>query len=36
VRWRSPVGVVRLDFGKPISSDLADSIRIHVSIGPDL
>jgi translocation and assembly module TamA len=36
VRWRSPVGVVRVDFAKPISSDLADSIRFHVSIGPDL
>jgi translocation and assembly module TamA len=36
IRWRSPVGVVRLDVGKPISSDLGDSIRFHVSIGPDL
>ncbi len=36
VRWRSPVGVVRVDFAKPIMSDLADSIRLHVTIGPDL
>ncbi len=36
VRWRSPVGVVRVDVGKPVYSDLADVIRLHVSIGPDL
>jgi translocation and assembly module TamA len=37
VRWRSPVGVVRVDFGKPIKHEVAgDSIRFHVSIGPDL
>jgi translocation and assembly module TamA len=36
VRWRSPVGVVRLDVAKPVSSDLGDSIRFHVTIGPDL
>jgi translocation and assembly module TamA len=36
VRWRSPVGVVRLDVGKPVKSDLADAIRFHVTIGPDL
>ena len=35
-RWRSPVGVVRLDIGKPISSDLGDALRFHISIGPDL
>jgi len=36
VRWRSPVGVLRVDVGKPIKSDLAHSIRFHISIGPDL
>jgi translocation and assembly module TamA len=36
LRWRSPVGVVRLDFAKPIKSDLAHSFRVHISIGPDL
>jgi translocation and assembly module TamA len=36
VRWRSPVGVVRLDVGKPVKSDLADAIQFHISIGPDL
>jgi translocation and assembly module TamA len=36
VRWRSPVGVVRVDVAKPIASDLGDSIRLHISLGPDL
>jgi translocation and assembly module TamA len=36
VRWRSPVGVVRLDVAKPVKSELADAIRFHISIGPDL
>ena len=36
VRWRSPVGVVRLDLAKPVKSELADTIRFHISIGPDL
>jgi translocation and assembly module TamA len=36
VRWRSPVGIVRLDIAKPVVSDLADQIRFHITIGPDL
>jgi translocation and assembly module TamA len=36
VRWRSPVGVVRVDVGKPVKSDLAHSIHFNISIGPDL
>ncbi|MEJ0038777.1 MAG: autotransporter assembly complex family protein [Gammaproteobacteria bacterium] len=36
LRWRSPVGVVRLDVAKPVKSDLADAIRFHITIGPDL
>lgn len=36
LRWRSPVGMLRLDIAKPVSSDLADVIRLHISIGPDL
>jgi translocation and assembly module TamA len=38
VRWRSPVGVVRVDFGFPIESEVVTDkgIRFHVSIGPDL
>jgi translocation and assembly module TamA len=36
VRWRSPVGVVRVDVAKPVKTDLSDSIHFHVNIGPDL
>ena len=36
VRWRSPVGVVRVDVAKPIQSDLGNSLRVHISLGPDL
>jgi translocation and assembly module TamA len=36
LRWRSPVGVVRVDVAKPIASDLGDSLRVHISLGPDL
>jgi len=36
VRWRSPVGIVRLDVGVPVVSDLSDTIRFHIVIGPDL
>jgi len=36
LRWRSPVGVLRVDFAKPVTSDLADEWRIHFSVGPDL
>lgn len=36
LRWKSPVGLVRLDFAKPVVTDLDDGFRIHVIIGPDL
>ena len=36
VRWRSPVGLVRLDLAKPVVTELKDSFRIHIVIGPDL
>ena len=36
LRWRSPVGIVRVDIAKPVVSDLADQIRFHITIGPDL
>lgn len=36
LRWRSPVGLVRLDFAVPVVSDLEDGLRIHIVIGPDL
>lgn len=34
VRWRSPVGMVRLDVAHPFDAD--DDYRIHLSIGADL
>ncbi len=35
LRWRSPIGPMRLDFAVPV--DEADAaFRVHVSIGPDL
>ena len=35
LRWRTPVGMLRLDFAHPFrNSD--DNLRIHISIGPDL
>ena len=36
VRWKSPIGVVRLDIAKPVVTDLDDGWRIHIIIGPDL
>lgn len=36
LRWRSPVGVVRIDVAKPVKSNLAEAVRLHFSIGPDL
>lgn len=34
-RWRSPIGMVRLDFAVPLDES-EDDFRIHLSIGPDL
>ena len=36
VRWRSPIGVVRVDLAKPVRSNLGDALRFHIGIGPDL
>ncbi len=36
VRWKSPVGMVRLDVARPVVSDFDHSWRIHLVIGPDL
>jgi translocation and assembly module TamA len=36
VRWRSPVGIVRVDIATPIVTDLEDGIRFHIMVGPDL
>jgi translocation and assembly module TamA len=35
-RWRSPVGVVRVDFGIPVKSEEPHKLRFHITIGPDL
>lgn len=36
LRWRSPVGPVRVDIGVPLRSDYGAGARLHVVIGPDL
>jgi translocation and assembly module TamA len=35
IRWRSPVGPIRLDFAHPLT-DSKDAFRIHFSMGPEL
>jgi translocation and assembly module TamA len=35
-RWRSPVGMVRVDFGVPVHDDKNHGIELHLVIGPDL
>lgn len=35
LRWYSPVGPIRLDFAHPLD-DPDNSLRIHVTLGPDL
>ncbi len=35
VRWKSPVGVLRLDLAYPVKSIDSDSWQIHFNIGPD-
>ena len=36
LRWKSPVGVLRLDFAYPVQTELDGSFRIHLTMGPDL
>jgi translocation and assembly module TamA len=36
LRWRSPVGLIRIDFGTPIHDSRNHGIELHVVIGPDL
>ncbi|MGH8174155.1 MAG: autotransporter assembly complex protein TamA [Rhodanobacteraceae bacterium] len=36
VRWRSPVGMVRVDLGFPVRDDEYHGVELHVVIGPDL
>lgn len=35
VRWFSPIGPIRLDLAKPLDFQ-PDSIRLHITVGPDL
>jgi translocation and assembly module TamA len=36
LRWRSPVGMVRIDVGKPIRDPYYHGLQLHIVIGPDL
>ncbi len=36
LRWRSPVGLVRVDLGAPINDPFSSGIGVHIVIGPDL
>ncbi len=36
LRWLSPVGPVRVDFGFPIGDPRVHGLSLHISIGPDL
>ncbi|MBS0381336.1 MAG: outer membrane protein assembly factor [Proteobacteria bacterium] len=36
VRWRSPVGMVRIDLGKPVANPYYHGLQLHIVIGPDL
>jgi translocation and assembly module TamA len=36
VRWKSPVGLLRVDIARPLVSDFEHEWRIHIIIGPDL
>jgi len=36
LRWRSPVGLVRVDLGTPIGDKYASGVELHIVIGPDL
>ncbi len=36
VRWRSPLGPIRVDLAVPVETQLEKSWRVHVLLGPDL
>ena len=36
VRWRSPVGLVRLDVAVPVDDEFESGVALHLVIGPDL
>jgi translocation and assembly module TamA len=35
IRWKSPVGLFRLDVARPLAGD-DRSLRLHITFGPDL
>jgi translocation and assembly module TamA len=36
LRWRSPVGLIRLDLGTPVHDQDHHGVELHIVIGPDL
>ena len=36
LRWRSPVGLIRLDLGTPVHDKDHHGVELHIVIGPDL
>lgn len=36
LRWRSPVGMIRLDLGTPVHDSTRHGVVLHLVIGPDL
>ncbi|MGH8215454.1 MAG: autotransporter assembly complex protein TamA [Rhodanobacteraceae bacterium] len=36
LRWRSPVGMVRVDLGVPVNNPHHHGVQLHIVIGPDL
>ncbi|MEO6968264.1 MAG: autotransporter assembly complex family protein [Rhodanobacteraceae bacterium] len=36
VRWRSPIGLVRVDLGVPVGDSRHSGVQLHIAIGPDL
>ncbi len=36
LRWKSPIGLLRVDIARPVVSDFEKSWRVHLVIGPDL
>ncbi|GFE81770.1 outer membrane protein assembly factor [Steroidobacter agaridevorans] len=36
LRWKSPIGMVRVDLARPVVTDLDGGWRVHLIIGPDL
>ncbi|HEY3644473.1 MAG TPA: autotransporter assembly complex family protein [Gammaproteobacteria bacterium] len=36
LRWRTPVGMIRVDVAHPVKRPDLDRVRLHISLGPDL